>query len=568
MLIRPVLRRFAWVAIALLAMHVGADSGPDHQATQARPIQLGTSGGNVLDRSSIYCCSGTLGALVVDGSGTQYILSNNHVLGRFNQAVVGDLVNQPGMIDQSCKDLGEVATFSALVPIVTSKGKTKVYNAVDAAIAEVLPGQVTTDGAILDIGPISGVTVAPYPGQAVQKSGRTTGHTHGTVLAVDVTVNVGYSTSCGGASNLVAYFNNQIRIGDDTFSDGGDSGSLIVEEGSADPATGLPRAVALLFAGDSSSTIANPINAVLSALNVSMVEGTPVPQGPTGSIDGTVVDAASSAPIEGATVTAGGASATTDAAGHFLMSDVATGTYAMSASALGYLSSTVSGIAVDENVTTTIGFGLEANPAPTVALPGCVIYTTSGGKTGTSNLEFTVKVVDDFGNPVAGAAVSIDVTRDGASFGSGSGATTGTDGRVTYRARNAANGVYVTTVTNISATGLTFSGAATTPANSFAKGSDAIPAEFCTDGVSPNSTLAAQGAARFAAARAVNKAASARLMALGGVLGHGVGLGASGQPDIEVYVSRGASASARAALPTNIDGIAVRQVETDGFTAY
>ena len=63
-----------------------ADGGPDHQVYQVRPIELGTSGGNIYDRSILYCCSGTLEALVQDASGVQYILSNNHVLARTNQA--------------------------------------------------------------------------------------------------------------------------------------------------------------------------------------------------------------------------------------------------------------------------------------------------------------------------------------------------------------------------------------------------------------------------------------------------------------------------------------------------
>ncbi len=53
-----------------------------------------------------------------------------------------------------------------------------------------------------------------------------------------------------------------------TFSAGGDSGSLIVQDCSANP-----RAVGLLFAGSSTSTIANPISSALTALNVSMVGG-------------------------------------------------------------------------------------------------------------------------------------------------------------------------------------------------------------------------------------------------------------------------------------------------------
>src|ERR1700739_2151871 len=58
---------------------------PGNQNAQNAPVPLGTSGGNQKDSSTggggITCCSGTLGSLVARG-GTQYILSNNHVLAR------------------------------------------------------------------------------------------------------------------------------------------------------------------------------------------------------------------------------------------------------------------------------------------------------------------------------------------------------------------------------------------------------------------------------------------------------------------------------------------------------
>src|SRR5690242_12595858 len=44
------------------------------------PIPLGVSGSNVDSISQSSCCSGTLGSLVQDTGGNQYILSNSHVL--------------------------------------------------------------------------------------------------------------------------------------------------------------------------------------------------------------------------------------------------------------------------------------------------------------------------------------------------------------------------------------------------------------------------------------------------------------------------------------------------------
>lgn len=268
-------RKVATICVGLLAivssLTAYTDSGAEHQTAQAWPISLGCSGGNILDKTSMYCCSGTLGSSVKDANGTLYILSNNHVLARSNQAALGEDVNHPGMIDQNCGTSGVVADLSKFVTLKFKSGRSVPLNTVDAAIAQIRSGAVRTDGFILDIGTLSANTVGAFVGQAVQKSGRTTGYTVGSVAAVNVTVDVGYSKSCGGAANQVARFVNQIRITPGSFSAGGDSGSLIVEAGTVDPNTGKPRAVGLLFAGSSSSTLANPISSVLSSLGVSMV---------------------------------------------------------------------------------------------------------------------------------------------------------------------------------------------------------------------------------------------------------------------------------------------------------
>src|SRR5215467_16032852 len=100
---------FALVAMLLLFSSLltpgRADSGPNHQV---RNLHLGVSGGNVNDQSRRFCCSGTLGSLVTDGT-TQYILSNNHVLARSDQAVAGEDISQPGLVDDNC----QVATIVA-----------------------------------------------------------------------------------------------------------------------------------------------------------------------------------------------------------------------------------------------------------------------------------------------------------------------------------------------------------------------------------------------------------------------------------------------------------------------
>lgn len=251
------------VFLFLLSIYsVWADEG-----FQDRPISLGTSGSSISDSSKKYCCGGTLGALVQDSQGIQYVLSNNHVLARTNQGTIGDLIIQPGLIDQepACMEDSNdaVAILSDYIPI---SFKRKAVNQVDAAIAEIQSGQVNSSGLILNIGEVSADTVAPSPGMSVKKNGRTSGLTFGTITAVDVTADIQYSRSCGSRLSRKARFTGQIMVGPAGFSDGGDSGSLVVEDCSP-----YPRAVGLLFAGNDSATLINPISEVLSQLNINMV---------------------------------------------------------------------------------------------------------------------------------------------------------------------------------------------------------------------------------------------------------------------------------------------------------
>ncbi len=252
-------------ATFILSATLSADNGPAHQTLQSRPTQLGTSGGNINDRKAVFCCAGTLGGLVSKG-GVQYILSNNHVLARTNAGSAGDDIIQPGLIDQnpSCaQDASDiVADLSTWVPIVFTKG---TPNVMDAAIAQVRLGMVSTNGSIVDIGTISSTPAVATINMDVKKSGRTTGLTAGIVAAVSVTIDVKYGSTCGGGRGT-ARFTNQIRITPGSFSAGGDSGSLIVENVPSNP-----RSVGLLFAGGSNDTFANPIQSILTAFGATMV---------------------------------------------------------------------------------------------------------------------------------------------------------------------------------------------------------------------------------------------------------------------------------------------------------
>jgi hypothetical protein len=219
---------------------------------QMRNMHFGVSGGNINDISKAYCCSGTLGSLLTNGT-TQYVLSNNHVLARQDQAAAGEDISQPGLIDNGCQPATIVADFTKAVPL---------GNNVDCAVATIRSGTMDSTGYIEGIGVPSSTTVNPTVGMAVQKSGRTTGHTTGTVGSINTSVNVQYQLRCGQGKKYIISYTNQVVISSSTFSGGGDSGSLIVTNNTN------KNPVALLFAGSSTTTIANPINEVLSKLSV------------------------------------------------------------------------------------------------------------------------------------------------------------------------------------------------------------------------------------------------------------------------------------------------------------
>lgn len=248
--------RFVLVSLALFALAIGpslfADSGSNHQV---RNQHFGVSGGNVNDISRAFCCSGTLGALVTAGN-ADYVLSNNHVLGRSGQAVAGEDISQPGLIDNSCRPATIVADFTVAAPLGTSN--------VDAALAELRPKQMDGTGYIEDIGVPSSTIATATVGMDVAKSGRTTGFTTGPVSSVNTSVSVQYQKNCGSGKKFTISYTNQVVIGSSTFSAGGDSGSLIVTNDTSH------HPVALLYAGSNTSTIGNPIGEVLDQLGAAL----------------------------------------------------------------------------------------------------------------------------------------------------------------------------------------------------------------------------------------------------------------------------------------------------------
>jgi hypothetical protein len=99
----------------------------------------------------------------------------------------------------------------------------------------------------------------------VAKSGRTTGLTCASISALNLDVEVEYYKNCDEtAAYLTKTYTNQIAIEGSEFSDAGDSGSLVVDAGNAEP-------VGLFFAGGLTNSgvsegVANPAPTVLAEL--------------------------------------------------------------------------------------------------------------------------------------------------------------------------------------------------------------------------------------------------------------------------------------------------------------
>ncbi len=142
--------------------------GDDPKKREVGRSKLGVSGGNINDGLS----AGTLGSLVENRRGRQFILSNNHVLASENEAEKGDLIIQPGSLDDGCrfKRTNRVAKLRKFIPISFSGN-----NQVDAAMAKAISSKVDAGGSILGIGQVSTTPINPSVGMQVKKAGRTTG---------------------------------------------------------------------------------------------------------------------------------------------------------------------------------------------------------------------------------------------------------------------------------------------------------------------------------------------------------------------------------------------------------
>ena len=227
--------------------------------------------------------AGTFGA-VVSKSGQLFGLTNNHVTGGCNHSGIGLPILAPGVRDVIPNGIHPftIGLHSALIPYNIGRvGNIDVSKNIDAAIFELVAPANTSSmqGTVYDT-PTS--ILDPTEGMRVEKVGRTTGHTIGTIMGRELTpIAINASSAKHGFSGTILFCNVWTVHGQaDAFSLAGDSGSLVVNV----DAQGNRHAVGLVFAGGQDSSAPGnmrsfilPIQPMLDELGVTLVGGHNVP---------------------------------------------------------------------------------------------------------------------------------------------------------------------------------------------------------------------------------------------------------------------------------------------------
>jgi hypothetical protein len=221
---------------------------------RVRPVVGGVSAAHVLvNKTTFGCFCRSERASEADRA---FLLSCNHAFANANAGPGGALILQPSPGDGGVPG-DRIARLLRWIPLRFGGAQS---NMVDAAIAELLPG-VAARPEICSIGRLTGLAPAQL-NLAVRKHGEATGYTEG--IVTDVAMDPFVADFTSGQSAL---FVNQYRIeptqGYDAFVAPGDSGSVIVEKQSR-------RAVGLHIAGAFGISVANPMAAVCSALQITL----------------------------------------------------------------------------------------------------------------------------------------------------------------------------------------------------------------------------------------------------------------------------------------------------------
>ena len=243
--------------------------GPCHFETLAFPVQMGNSTSN---DNGIF--AGTLGYRVFrrgDPSQVGYIVPN-HVaaasgpdfcpaqINPENLAAFGTNQCQPGRLDAAgnaciAPPIGDLVQ---VIPLVMGE---EYLNTVDAAFVRSNRGCVSKT--IRDIGNPSSTPAFPTLNSTLKLSGRTSGLRTVKVVAINVTVDVGYDSACGTAR----FVNQAVTEPIPGSAASGLAASLPGDSG-APVVTSKRKPIGMNFAGDGFFGVINPMPLVLDALGV------------------------------------------------------------------------------------------------------------------------------------------------------------------------------------------------------------------------------------------------------------------------------------------------------------
>jgi hypothetical protein len=237
----------------------GGACAPCHREQFPPPVRMGNSGGLIAINGGC-----TLGFKACDlGTGRMVFVTNSHcnvvipapTCGLATPGGIVDAWSHPGLFEQmgTPYEIGNVAGHAA-----PSCGANN--NLTDAT--KVTSPSTLTSLAVRDVPFYPSITPGdPMPGDAVQKSGRTSGLTLGEVTTINTTVAVAAGAAyCCGALTM----KQQVEWLSDPATGPGDSGSALLS--TEEP----PRVVGLHWGSDGTYAYANHIGNVLSALNIAL----------------------------------------------------------------------------------------------------------------------------------------------------------------------------------------------------------------------------------------------------------------------------------------------------------
>jgi len=179
-----------------------------------------------------------------------YTLMNYHcVIGTNWGGKVGDIITNPSRKDGGSEDcvIGRATSFSSFDEGVC-----------DAALVDLT---TEMEDKVPVIGEYHKEVKKVKIGDVLEKSGRTTSHTKGTVIAVNATISVSFNKEDGSLKTLV--FRNQILTDNKGFIMGGDSSSIAFLD---------KYPVAQIFAASPSVGVMTPLQVVLDKLGASLTK--------------------------------------------------------------------------------------------------------------------------------------------------------------------------------------------------------------------------------------------------------------------------------------------------------